>query len=57
MLAISSPDGSKLGPPKNIASLSKILVIFMPGGLWTMIADFISLSSKITADGDWSHEI
>ena len=57
MLAISSADGSKLGPPKNIASLFKILVIFMPGGLWTMIADFISLSSKITADGDCSHEI
>ena len=57
VLAISFADGSKLGPSKNIASLSKNLVIFLPGGLWTMIADFIILGSKITADGDCSHEI
>ena len=27
------------------------------GKQWKIVVDFISLGSKITADGDWRHEI
>ena len=50
--------GLKLNIQKTKIMVSSLIISWqIEGGKMETVTDFIFLGSKITADGDWSHEI
>ena len=54
----SEKAGLKLNIQKTKIMVSSLIISWqIEGGKMETVTDFIFLGSKITADGDWSHEI
>ena len=54
----SEKTGLKLNIQKTKIMVSSPIISWqIDGGKMEIVTDFIFLGSKITADGDWSHEI